>query len=63
MLIDLVQLFLRATVSLELGELSTNWHFLLRTLQTVRFGFSQVRPRRYLYFTDWRLVFLNSLYL
>ena len=39
MLLDLVQSFLRATMSLEHDELSTNWYFLLQTLLPVRFVF------------------------
>ena len=38
MLLELVQPFLRATVSLELSETSIYWEFLLQSLQPVRLG-------------------------
>ena len=57
MLLNLVQSFLRATVSHEFTTL------ILQAFMPVRFGFSHVRLRLYIYCTDGWLVFLNSLHL
>ena len=62
MLLDLVQPFMRAAVSLEHAEMSIPLQFLLHyTLQDL--DFSQVRHRLYLHCTDRRFVFLHSLHL
>ena len=59
MLLDLVQSFLRATVSHEFTEVSiASMHSCLYDLD-----FSHVRLRLYLYCTDGWLVFLNSSHL